>query len=889
MIIYVNGPDLIDKHRQDLNKVTELTFNFASLALKNTDHEKLLLTWITECEQITSLKLQQCQLDKLPKQVTKCPIKKLELTNCRISDFNQIFRNIPHLESLTVNNGYVNFLPEISNASKLKELLLNCEEITTLKGISSCKALEHLNLQKANLEIIPEEVSELKNLKRIHLNNLHQLKKLPSLKNCHELESLYISSLNSVSEFNINFNALQSLTALHLGYIGNINQSINFPESISNCTNLKHLTLTSCNFQELPKSLSGLKNLTNLTLSHLKINHLPDIFGDMSQLTNVTMYQWDNIKTIPPSFGNLTQLTELKINYLRNLEKLDFDFSKLQSLTKLDIIGLEKLDSIPTSLGQCYMLQSLSLNYLPCLKELPDDIFAKTNLFSIRLLKLPITSIPDSIFNNKNLVEFSLNETPKLEYFPKGIGKLEQLVNLSIGMTNPEKFNTAGFNTRQDEYFKTDGESRAHLFDWIFFKEKSIPTSVERGSIVLKTMSLGGTKRIDDVLLENIPFLNPDGKPIDSTAIANGGKVFISGRLTGRKEEAINKLEGLGLKVVSKLSDDVAFVLLGKKPKYVEGLFNGKRIYFTSKEMEDLKKEINPGMLQSKDTPPHFVENLNELLLSTDNDNVQVALGLVENHGLPSELEEVFLAISHTLPKGKLKNAVKRFLRGKVSPKKEKILETKTYPFAPHKVKEFLTPEEATRYYYTEFKRTGMVRPEFFQFNDGDHPYRKEYFEKIVPTMTNNPKRLNLNAAFTVEEYNEIFNLPKLKGQLKELIIFYPKCGGRIASLIEHKASLTKLQLGLHLVEKDFPTSIYELENLTGLRIGMHHLPTLPPGIGKLTKLKKLVIINPYGKNLNLPDDLVELKKLTSFYLQTSVNIDKFKGMLPAQSSNVKI
>jgi len=891
MVIYIQGYHTFEKHENELEQVKVLHFPFHSTGLINVSKQDLIIQkWLDSDAPIEELHIESSTLLKvLPTQSGHATIKKLVLKHCsNLTDFNTVLERYPALEELIVHHCTIDFGKEINTIPNLKKLELHNSTINTLVGISNFPQLEKLMLVQCEIEELPEEISEMASLQELILQILPKIKKLPTLKNCSNIKYINLNQLESINSLDIDFSLLPTLEILRLSYLKNDETPLAFPTTVSHCKNLIQLSLIACDFPSLPSNLKELTKLSYLELRLLNIKELPDIFDNMTSLKRIVMNSV-NIKTIPPSFGALTQLQFVELTYMKALEKFDCDFSRLQILETFDLTNLEKLVSLPLNLGSSPNLNRLSLAILPSLKEIPSEVFEDTNITRLRLTQLPITVIPDSILQNKNLAWLSINELPNLHYFPRGLGKLEHLTNISIGGLNRNKFQNINIHTRQDEFWNEDITARTHLFDWVFFKEKSTPIPFEIGSSILKTMGLSGMKKINNFLNVNLPFLNPDGKPINSTNIATGGKVFISGRLIGGKDEAKTKLEGLGLKVANKLTDDVPFVLLGKKPKYVEGLFNGKRIYFTQTELESLKKEINPGMLQAKETPADLVKNLNELVIAPDVHSTQVALELVQNHGLPTELEEAFLVLSHTLPKGKLKNDVRRFLRGKISDKKEKILESKTYPFAPHKVRDYLTNEEATRLYYVEYRKTGNLRPQFFQYNDGSHPHRREYFEKILPTMTRNPKRLNLEAAFNVEELNELFRLPHLQGKLKEVILFYPKSGERIDGLIEHKSNLRKLNLALHLVEKDFPTSIYELENLTGLRIGLSQLKTVPDGIGKLSKLKKLVIINRTGDGIELPNDIGELKKLTSIYLPYKMKLEKYEGKLPPVTGNVKI
>ena len=858
MRAFLNKHYGLDKYKDKISEITEI--EIASIKFDSTwreHYENIIQKVLDANAPLTTFALRDAtQITALPKTLPKNQITQIRIINCtQFVDVATVLNEFPKLESLTYIGKKVKLGKDLSVNKNLKTLSITAEKIDTIEGISVFENLENLALSKLDIKTIP------------------------SLDNFSLLKNLTLTELKSVTEITNQYAKLP-LHKVHLANIGQSDVPMNFPISLLESKTIEELYLSKLNITDIPNQLGNLIHLKKLFLTDMNIKYLPDVFDKLPSLVDLRLDYCHHITEFPKSINQLSQLKTFGLMYLDKLEKIDFENHQLKSLKEFSLFSLPNLTSIKFNSQPCDELTYVGIYRTDALESISDDLFLGKNIENVIINNFSsLKNIPDTLANKSSIRKIQIEQCPALEYIPKNILPKEDNVFIEINNINPKKFNTIDKSLFQDLRWKIEMETRPIIFDWILHKEKNTSTSKEIADTVLKTLALG-EKKINNILLTEINGLNPDGKRIDEFPIENGDKVFISGRLASGKEVAKSKLEKLNLKLVSKLSDDVKFVLLGNKPKFTNDLFNGKRVYFSQSDLENLKKEVAPEMLQKTETPRELVEKLNQLIYSKDKINTNLAFEMVQQHGLPTELEEGFLAVYHTISKGKLRNQIKKFLKGKLSAPKDHILESKTYPFAPHKIRGHLTDDEATRLYYTEYRRTGKLRRDFFRHCDPSLPIRKEIFDAILPDLTKNPKRINIEAILTVDELDELLSLPKFKGQLKEAIIFYPKNGGEINGLKLHQDSLKKLNLIFQPTCKELPNCIYDAVNLIELKISPIGDSKIPEGISKLQSLKTLNFWSN-NSNLEIPADVIELKKLKKFYCYPESSLTPFKSQMP--------
>lgn len=142
---------------------------------------------------------------------------------------------------------------------------------------------DELDLYGNGLEMVPESIGYLTNLKRLDLG-VNKLESIPkSIRNLTNLKDLYLDT-----------NQLKSL-----------------PDWIRNITNLKELFLHTNQLKSLPKGIGNLKNLEHLTLGDNQLESLPDWIGNLTNLEKLNLENNKKLSSLPKSIGNLKNLKHL--------------------------------------------------------------------------------------------------------------------------------------------------------------------------------------------------------------------------------------------------------------------------------------------------------------------------------------------------------------------------------------------------------------------------------------------------------------------------------------------------------------------------------------------------------------------------------------------------
>uniref|UniRef100_A0A8C2TKE8 Protein scribble homolog n=1 Tax=Coturnix japonica TaxID=93934 RepID=A0A8C2TKE8_COTJA len=207
------------------------------------------------------------------------------------------------------------------------------------ESIKFCKSLEiQLDLGGNDLEVLPDTLGALPNLRELWLDR-NQLSALPpELGNLRRLVCLDVSE-NKLEQLPNEVSGLVALTDLLLSQnllegipdgIGQLkqlsilkvdqNRLTEVTESIGDCENLSELILTENMLTALPKSLGKLTKLTNLNVDRNRLTSLPAEIGGCSNL-NVLSLRDNRLALLPAELANTTELHVLDVagNRLQNL------------------------------------------------------------------------------------------------------------------------------------------------------------------------------------------------------------------------------------------------------------------------------------------------------------------------------------------------------------------------------------------------------------------------------------------------------------------------------------------------------------------------------------------------------------------------------------------
>lgn len=181
--------------------------------------------------------------------------------------------------------------------------------------------------ENCTIEVIPDEIKALKNLKELHVG-FAQLTTLPDV--LLDLPNLKILGLTrnlftEIPEQVMKMTSLESLTVA-----GNLIES--FPEDLSGFTELKSLDISGNDLDKIPASVFQLEKLEELYSNFNLLEEIPVEISDLKNIKELHL-MYNEISEIPAAVMNLPQID--KINFLCNPIKNipeSITTSKLQSM-----------------------------------------------------------------------------------------------------------------------------------------------------------------------------------------------------------------------------------------------------------------------------------------------------------------------------------------------------------------------------------------------------------------------------------------------------------------------------------------------------------------------------------------------------------------------------
>ncbi|XP_062201766.1 receptor kinase-like protein Xa21 [Phragmites australis] len=211
-----------------------------------------------------------------------------------------------------------------------------------------------------------------------------------------------------------------------------------FLSSLTNCTQLSHLTLDGNSLQgDLPRSVANLsRNLEYLVLGSNHITGtIPSVIGDLVELS--ILYLDNNMLTgpIPASIGKIRNLFALNLSKNRFYGKVPTSLGNLDQLTELYLQENNLSGIIPADLAGCKKLLALNLSSNTLCGPIPEELFGKLNQLSLGLdlSNNQLThSIPYEIGNLINLGSLNISNNNISGQIPPTLGSCVLLQALRL-------------------------------------------------------------------------------------------------------------------------------------------------------------------------------------------------------------------------------------------------------------------------------------------------------------------------------------------------------------------------------------------------------------------------------------------------------------------------
>lgn len=191
----------LDLSSISLTKLPQSFSNLTSLKTLNLGYNDFdeFPRQILELGNLEFLNLELSHLDSIPPEIRHLKkLKTLILDDNRFRDFPVAVTELGNLESLSITSSNISSIPkEIGNLKKLKVLDLSSfwsykdkNRITDISNLLTLSSLEALNLDWNKIERLPENICEMKSLRKLSLLS-NPIKVIPAeVRACDQLDTL---------------------------------------------------------------------------------------------------------------------------------------------------------------------------------------------------------------------------------------------------------------------------------------------------------------------------------------------------------------------------------------------------------------------------------------------------------------------------------------------------------------------------------------------------------------------------------------------------------------------------------------------------------------------------------------------------------------------------
>lgn len=247
-------------------KGIETLNNFTTFDIKNTQINDV--SFLDKCNGLRSLNLRNTKIDKLTFNECKNELRHLDVAytsinecsflkksknivtlNLSCTNINNLpsLNNLANLEVVNLSHLNINKVPELSKLDKLRTLKLSYSQINSIENVQLPISLRNLHLAGTKISTLPNQISELVNLRRLDISN---------------------TSLNNLPA---------NLLRLNLGFTTDNKYGINIQNTVINGTDSNFLLQPRSILESWFKSQPSLNNdNTESPLNEVKIVFLGD-------------------------------------------------------------------------------------------------------------------------------------------------------------------------------------------------------------------------------------------------------------------------------------------------------------------------------------------------------------------------------------------------------------------------------------------------------------------------------------------------------------------------------------------------------------------------------------------------------------------------------------
>ena len=247
---------------------------------------------------------------------------------------------------------------EVKELKNLRHANFSFNQLTSIsKEVLSRPDLESLDLKHNEITRINRDLYDIETLIRLDISH-NELSKIPrGIDDLRQLQELYLNN-NRLKKLTKDLANLKRLKVLDLSE----NQITTLPVGNTSWRRIEKLDLSNNKLKELPYVMKSLRRLRYFDASHNQIKATPIALVGMRSLNYLDLSH-NNIMLIPSGIGNLKQLTKLNLSH-NKIRVLHKRFGNAGNLIELDLSN-NKIKSLPIQLKKLKKLKFLNLEGNP--------------------------------------------------------------------------------------------------------------------------------------------------------------------------------------------------------------------------------------------------------------------------------------------------------------------------------------------------------------------------------------------------------------------------------------------------------------------------------------------------------------------------------------------
>ncbi|KAM0068540.1 putative protein kinase RLK-Pelle-LRR-XII-1 family [Helianthus debilis subsp. tardiflorus] len=262
----------------------------------------------------------------------------------------------------------------------------------------------------------------------------------PTISNCSRLSDLQMNKNKFSGKLMIDFSKLRDIYFITIGSNNFGSKEIDemkFINSLENCTKLKYLDISDCNFQGvLPSSIGNLSDqLSYLSLELNQLHgNLPLSIGNLAGVSSLYLATNHFTGSIPSTIGNLQKLQVLDLHKNQLLGRIPDTIGNLSLLITLSLSSNKLEGAIPSSLGNCRRLLELDLGDNRLNGKIPTQLLKLSSLSkTLNLSQNNLSgSLPMEVGYLKMLSALDLSYNNLSGNIPSGVGDCGSLTRLIL-------------------------------------------------------------------------------------------------------------------------------------------------------------------------------------------------------------------------------------------------------------------------------------------------------------------------------------------------------------------------------------------------------------------------------------------------------------------------